>query len=288
MRVSMPICRPGAQNSSSTAVCGTPCHSATPRPFISLIIVWSFEFTVSRFPLMCEATDAAFYNEGANAVSGALLSFILLQSGTDIVLEQQVWGISDQSVTFINQSINCQFMNSEWMSNDSLLPGDGCLDMVECDGDADRLVLHHVHHVGLIRDDRGLFKVRACGEHYITCNLVVAFIQSNLQLIRLSIRHTPWSNVGLRALLKGPTLVQMLSWPHQGSNHQPCGLTSSSLTTTLQAEPEPEQKLDLWLHYALFRLYHMLHITLMYSFTCTEKSYMRNIWENTSYIKYLY
>ena len=64
-----------------------------------------------------------------------------------------------------------------------------------------------------------------------------AFIQSDLQLIRLSRRHTPWSNVGLRALLKGPTAVQILSWPHQGSNHQPCGSKSSSLTTTLQAAP---------------------------------------------------
>ena len=36
----------------------------------------------------------------------------------------------------------------------------------------------------------------------ITCHLADAFIQSDLQLIRLSRRHTPWSNVGLRALLK--------------------------------------------------------------------------------------
>ena len=54
---------------------------------------------------------------------------------------------------------------------------------------------------------------------YITCHLADTFIQSDLQLIRLSMRHTPWSNVGLRALLKGPTAVQILSWPHQGSNH---------------------------------------------------------------------
>ena len=38
--------------------------------------------------------------------------------------------------------------------------------------------------------------------HYITCHLADAFIQSDLQLIRLSRRHTPWSNVGLRALLR--------------------------------------------------------------------------------------
>ena len=71
--------------------------------------------------------------------------------------------------------------------------------------------------------------------HYITCHLADAFIHSDLQLIRLSRRHTPWSNVGLRALLKGLTAVQILSWPQQGSNHLPCGFKSSSLTTTLQA-----------------------------------------------------
>ena len=39
---------------------------------------------------------------------------------------------------------------------------------------------------------------------YIPCHLADAFIQSDLQLIRLSRRHTPWSNVGLRALAQGP------------------------------------------------------------------------------------
>ncbi|KAJ8245235.1 hypothetical protein COCON_G00235570 [Conger conger] len=29
----------------------------------------------------------------------------------------------------------------------------------------------------------------------------------------------PWSNAGLRALLKGPTAVRILLWLHQGSNH---------------------------------------------------------------------
>ena len=38
-------------------------------------------------------------------------------------------------------------------------------------------------------------------------------------------------------MLMGPTAVQILSWPHQGSNHRPCGSKSSSLTTTLQAAP---------------------------------------------------
>ena len=60
---------------------------------------------------------------------------------------------------------------------------------------------------------------------YITCHLSDAFIQNDFQLIRLS-----RSNVGLRALLKGPTAVQILSWPHQGSNHRPCGSKSSTLT----------------------------------------------------------
>ena len=70
---------------------------------------------------------------------------------------------------------------------------------------------------------------------YITCHLADAFIQSNLQLSRLIRRHAPWSNVGLRALLKGPIAVQILSWSHQDSNHRPCGCKSSSLTTTLHA-----------------------------------------------------
>ena len=40
--------------------------------------------------------------------------------------------------------------------------------------------------------------------HCITCHLADAFIQSDLQLIRLSRRHTPRSNVGLRAFAQGP------------------------------------------------------------------------------------
>ena len=65
---------------------------------------------------------------------------------------------------------------------------------------------------------------RTKATHYIACHLADAFIQSDLQLIRLSRRHTPWSDVGLRASLKGPTAVQILSWPHQGSNHRPWGV----------------------------------------------------------------
>ena len=40
--------------------------------------------------------------------------------------------------------------------------------------------------------------------HYITCNLADAFIQSELHLIRLSRRHTPWSNEGLKGLAQAP------------------------------------------------------------------------------------
>ena len=64
--------------------------------------------------------------------------------------------------------------------------------------------------------------------NYLTCHLADAFIQSHLQLIRLSRRPTPWSIMGLRAMLKGQQL-------HLGSNHRPCGSKSSSLTATLQA-----------------------------------------------------
>ena len=34
-------------------------------------------------------------------------------------------------------------------------------------------------------------------------------------------RPRPRSNVGLRALLEGPTAMQILLWPHQGLNHRP-------------------------------------------------------------------
>ena len=49
---------------------------------------------------------------------------------------------------------------------------------------------------------------------YIICHLADAFIQSDLQLIRLSMRHSHLQQCGV----KGPTAVQILSWPHQGSN----------------------------------------------------------------------
>ena len=72
-------------------------------------------------------------------------------------------------------------------------------------------------------------------KHYIALHyshLAEAFIQSDLQLIRLSRRYIPWSNVGLRALLKGPKAGQVLSRPNQGSNRRPCRSKPSSLTTT--------------------------------------------------------
>ena len=72
--------------------------------------------------------------------------------------------------------------------------------------------------------------------HYITCYLADAFLQCDIQLIRRSRRHTPWSTVGLRALLKGPTTVPIsyrgdrtadlagpshVPWPLQAA-HKPC------------------------------------------------------------------
>ena len=47
---------------------------------------------------------------------------------------------------------------------------------------------------------------------------------------------------GLRALLKGPAAVQILSWPHQGPNHRPYGAKSISLTATQQAAPLADKK----------------------------------------------
>ena len=44
-------------------------------------------------------------------------------------------------------------------------------------------------------------------------HLADAFIQRDLQLIRLSRRPTPWSNVGLRALLKSPAAMQIVASP---------------------------------------------------------------------------
>ena len=82
--------------------------------------------------------------------------------------------------------------------------------------------------------------------HYVTCNLADAFIQSDLQLTRLSRRHIPWSNLGLRALLKGPTAVQILSWPRRGSNHRPCGSISlgcAPMSTTLRSFQGPHGRL---------------------------------------------
>ena len=45
----------------------------------------------------------------------------------------------------------------------------------------------------------------------MTRRLADGFIQSDLQLISLSRRHTPRSNVGLKALLKGPPAARILS-----------------------------------------------------------------------------
>ena len=40
--------------------------------------------------------------------------------------------------------------------------------------------------------------------HYITCHLADVFIQSDLQLIRLSRRHTPLEQCGVKGLAQGP------------------------------------------------------------------------------------
>ena len=70
-------------------------------------------------------------------------------------------------------------------------------------------------------------------EHYIRCHLADAFIQSDLQLIRLNRRHISWGKCAppTYPLAQGPTAVQISSWPHLGSNRRPCGSKSSSLTT---------------------------------------------------------
>ena len=89
----------------------------------------------------------------------------------------------------------------------------------------------------LVRSNRGLGVSLRDTSTRPGCHLADAFIQSDLQLIRPSGRHTPWNNVGLRALLKGQQLCRSYQGPHQGSNQRPCGSKSSSLTTTLQAAP---------------------------------------------------
>ena len=66
-------------------------------------------------------------------------------------------------------------------------------------------------------------------EYYITCHLADTFIQSNLQLIRLSRKQSPLEQCGV----KGSTAVQILSWPHQGTNQRPYGSKSCSLTFVL-------------------------------------------------------
>ena len=69
----------------------------------------------------------------------------------------------------------------------------------------------------------------------------------------------------LRALLKGPTSMQILSWPHQGSNHRPCRSKSHGLTTTLQAAPGwgyDTPVIVSLLCRLLFQLYHNTNQTL--------------------------
>ena len=64
-----------------------------------------------------------------------------------------------------------------------------------------------------------------------TCNLADAFIQSDLQLIRLSRRHM--EQYGVKGLAQEPNSCADLILATPGIEH--CGSKSSSLTTTLQA-----------------------------------------------------
>ena len=52
------------------------------------------------------------------------------------------------------------------------LPDDGCVDVVEGDGDADRLVFHHIDNVGLVNDHWGLLNIGTWRdqEHISVCN----------------------------------------------------------------------------------------------------------------------
>ena len=43
----------------------------------------------------------------------------------------------------------------------------------------------------------------------------------------------PWGNAGLRALLKGPTVVRILLWQRQGLNHQPSGAQSCTFAMVI-------------------------------------------------------
>ena len=75
---------------------------------------------------------------------------------------------------------------------------------------------------------------------YITCNLADAFIQSDLQLIRVVVREL----YGVKGLAKGPNSCADLIVA-TGSNHRPCWSKSNSLTTTLQAaRRHPEMVVD--------------------------------------------
>ena len=57
--------------------------------------------------------------------------------------------------------------------------------------------------------------------HYMSCHLADAFIQSDLQLIRLSRGHTPWSNVGLRAHLADAFIQSDLQLIRLSRRHTP-------------------------------------------------------------------
>ena len=52
---------------------------------------------------------------------------------------------------------------------------------------------------GLAKEARGFSET----QHYITCHLADTFIQSDLQLIRLSRRHSPLEHCGVKGLAQG-------------------------------------------------------------------------------------
>ncbi|XP_061119540.1 uncharacterized protein LOC133142377 isoform X2 [Conger conger] len=68
--------------------------------------------------------------------------------------------------------------------------------------------------------------------------------KGNLQLIGL--HEGQWSNVGLKALLKGPTAALILLWLHRGLNHQPSGSQSGTSAARRVCHSETDKRKDRW------------------------------------------
>ena len=98
--------------------------------------------------------------------------------------------------------------------------------------------------------------------YYITCHLAGAFIQSGLQLIRLSRRQTPWSNVGLRGLLKGQQLCR--------SYHGHTWDRTTDLAGLSQVAQPLRYRLPLTCMYSIFIL-HMSKVRMAKMFVCRTK-----------------